>query len=85
MSKHVGDLPLDDLRAMRDVIDMLRLWRQRYGVTQKEMAARLDIAQPTLAVMESAEGVPTLSTLMRYARALDGKLTLTLEMPEAVN
>ncbi len=44
--------------------------RQRLGVTQKELARRLEIRQSTVSRMESQDANLTLSTLRRLAKAL---------------
>jgi Zn-dependent peptidase ImmA (M78 family)/transcriptional regulator with XRE-family HTH domain len=50
---------------MASVGDMLRLARQRLGLTQKEAASRLDIAQPVLSRIENGVAHPESSLLMK--------------------
>jgi transcriptional regulator with XRE-family HTH domain len=66
--------------------DSLRRLRQRAGLTQKEMARRLGISQPTLNRLENAAQNTTLKTLNTLCRALGrdvgelfrGRIRLTL-------
>jgi transcriptional regulator with XRE-family HTH domain len=48
-----------------------RLLRQRAGLTQRELAAALGIAQPTLARWEAANRTPRGDLLERYSQALE--------------
>lgn len=49
---------------------LIRAWREYLGVTQMEMAARLDIRQPSYAAMEATEARPRKATRERIAAAL---------------
>ncbi len=55
----------------RQLADTLRRLRRQAGLTQKEMAKKLKISQPTLARLESAGQNTTLGTLSQLCRALD--------------
>ena len=55
--------------------------RQAAGATQKQLAARLGIKQPTLARMER-QGDIQVGTLQRIVAALGGKLEITAKFPK---
>lgn len=45
-------------------------WREHLGLTQEEVARRMDVQQSTYARMESGKVEPRISTLRRIAEAL---------------
>lgn len=45
--------------------------RRELGMTQAEVAERLDVARPQVAAAEAGQNAPTLDMVERYARALD--------------
>jgi len=49
---------------------IIRAWREYLGVTQTEMAARLEIRQPSYAAMEANDARPRKATRQRIAAAL---------------
>ena len=55
----------------REVVDALVRRRQRLGLSQTIVAARMGTSQSAVARLESGRGDPRLSTLTRYAAALD--------------
>ena len=62
-----------ELRAYR-----LREIREEQGVTQKELAARMDITQPTISALESGDlDRSGLATLKAYVEALGGTVEVT--------
>ena len=54
--------------------------RQTAGMTQAEVAASLDIKQPTLSRMESRDDMQV-GTLQRLVQALGGELEITAHLP----
>ena len=54
--------------------------RQLVGLTQKDLAKKLGIKQPTLSKLESQNDM-YLSTLRRLVEALGGKLELVVHLP----
>lgn len=48
----------------------IRAWREHLGLTQSEVAARMEISQAALAQIESPEAHPRKTTLRRVAQAL---------------
>ena len=55
--------------------------RQAVGMTQEEVAAILDVKQPTLSRMESQDDMQ-ISTLRRLIEALGGKLEIIAHLPK---
>ena len=53
--------------------------RARAGMTQAEVAQRMDTTQSTVARMESGRRLPTLRTVQRYAEAVGARAVLRLE------
>jgi len=49
---------------------LIRAWREYLGITQAEMAARLEVRQPTYANMEGPDARPRKATRARIAQAL---------------
>ncbi len=58
------------LRMTENDWSIIRAWREYLGVTQTEMAARLDIRQPSYAAMEANNARPRKATRERIAAAL---------------
>ena len=54
--------------------------RQLVGLTQKDLAEKLGIKQPTLSQLESQDDM-YLSTLRRLVEALGGKLEIVIHLP----
>lgn len=66
----------EDAEAAFALLSTLRDHRKLKGTKQKEVAARMGTTQSAVSKLEGGITDPQLSTLMRYARALDGKLVL---------
>jgi len=49
---------------------LIRAWREYLGLTQAEVARRLEVRQPTYARMEAPDARPRLATRQRIAAAL---------------
>jgi DNA-binding XRE family transcriptional regulator len=49
---------------------IIRAWREYLGITQSEMANRLEIRQPTYVGMEAPDARPRKSTRLRIATAM---------------
>lgn len=60
---------------------LLRQARERAGITQEEVANRLETKKSAISRIESSAGSIRLSTLDRYARAIGWKLFLELRPP----
>ncbi len=52
------------------IIDQLITLRKAKGLTQKDLAAAANLAQPAIARMESKAAVPQLDTFVKVAGAL---------------
>lgn len=66
---------LDDEFAL--VAELIRA-RMKAGLTQAEVAQRMQSTQPAVARLESGGRVPSTRTLQRYARATGHKLRISL-------
>lgn len=58
------------------IIDELIELRKAKGLTQRELAAAANLAQPAIARLESKAATPQLDTLIKVAAALDCDLKL---------
>ncbi len=53
----------------------LRELRQKYGVTQQQLSAATGLTEGYISNMERGQKVPSLTTILRLAVALDCKVT----------
>lgn len=53
--------------------------RARAGLSQAEVAERMDTTQSVIARLESGRAAPNIRTVERYARAVGGSLSLRIE------
>jgi transcriptional regulator with XRE-family HTH domain len=60
---------------------LLRQARERAGLTQEEVADRLETKKSAISRIENSAGSIRLSTLERYARAIGWQLSLELRPP----
>ncbi len=63
--------------------ELVRLVRERHGVTQKELAVRAHTAQSAISRIECDRISPTVETLSALVRALDEELFLTTRVAES--
>jgi DNA-binding XRE family transcriptional regulator len=75
-----------DYRAAYDALDeeftlasTLIEARSGAGISQEEIARRMNTSQPAVARLEGGRGNPSLSTLRRYATATGTRLKIVLE------
>jgi predicted transcriptional regulator len=61
-----------------EVLHALVRRRRRLGLSQTTVAARMGTSQSAVARLEAGRGDPRLSTLTRYATALDTSVTFAL-------
>jgi len=70
-----------EMKAKGILADMLLVEiRKQMGLTQKELAAALNIKQPTLSKLEAREDMH-IGTLRRIIEALGGELELIAHLP----
>ena len=60
----------------REVTKMLIEMRIKQGLTQKELAEKLETSQSSIARLESGKGNPTLNFLVKLGKALNKRLEL---------
>jgi len=53
--------------------------RTRAGLTQSEIAGRMNTTQSTIARLESGKTMPSMRTVQRYAEATGSKVIIRLE------
>jgi transcriptional regulator with XRE-family HTH domain len=58
----------------------IRAARQEVGLTQQELAARLDVSQPVVAALESGRGNPTIGQLAAVAEAMQVGFDVEFEL-----
>ncbi len=58
--------------------------RQEQGLSQKDVAERMSVAQPTVAGFERHDNDPKLSTIRRYAHAVGATISHTVIRDDAV-
>ena len=61
---------------------LILVTRELTGLTQRELAARIDTSQPNVATLESGNRIPTLRTLLRVAGATGFDLVIGLRRPD---
>jgi transcriptional regulator with XRE-family HTH domain len=64
----------EDARARSGIVDALVRRRRALGLRQTELAQKMDVGQSTVSGFETEGSDPRLSTLQRYARAVDSTL-----------
>ncbi|MCS3453396.1 MULTISPECIES: helix-turn-helix domain-containing protein [Bradyrhizobium] len=52
--------------------------RQRAGLSQSELAAKMGTSQSTIARLESGQTLPSTKTLLRFAKATGSKFQIRL-------
>jgi len=61
-----------------ELAERVRQARERVGLTQAELAARIGSTQPAVARLEAGGNIPSLATLRRIAAALGFELVVEL-------
>ncbi|MGW3299186.1 helix-turn-helix domain-containing protein [Streptomyces rubiginosohelvolus] len=64
----------EDAAAYADLVESLVVLRRKYGLTQQEVAQRMETSQSTISEFERVGGDARYSTLQRYARAIGARL-----------
>ncbi|MFC5290939.1 helix-turn-helix domain-containing protein [Actinokineospora guangxiensis] len=71
----------DDEGIRHKIIDSLIRLRRALRLTQSEVARRMGVRQPTVSNFETEASDPKLSTLQRYARAVEAQVHVVIVMP----
>ena len=66
---------------IREELKILRTLREVAGISQEELAERLDVKQPYISQLEGRENI-TLNTLVGVVVALGGSIDITINFPE---
>ena len=67
---------MEDAAELFRVLDALRTIRKQRGLKQRDVAARMGTTQSAVSKIEGGANDPQITTLMRYARALDARVNL---------
>jgi transcriptional regulator with XRE-family HTH domain len=71
----------EDAGERHRILDQLVGLRRHRRLSQSAVAARMGVRQPTVSGFETEDSDPRLSTLQRYARAVEARLRLFLVIP----
>lgn len=72
-------LAVDMMRSERAMLDALIRERARRGISQEDLGREMGVTQSAVARFEGGERDPRLSTLRRYAAALDMRITFDVK------
>jgi transcriptional regulator with XRE-family HTH domain len=71
----------EDAQERHSILDKLVGLRRALSLSQSAVAARMGVTQPTVSGFETEDSDPRLSTLQRYARAVEARMRLVLTVP----
>lgn len=71
----------EDAHAIHRLLASLVGMRKVRGLRQKQVAERMGVKQPFVSEFERSTGDPRISTLQRYARAVEGRLDVRVVVP----
>jgi transcriptional regulator with XRE-family HTH domain len=71
----------EDANELHTLLDSLVKLRHALKLSQTEVAKRMSIRQPAVSQFENESSDPRMSTLQRYARAVEAKIRFAIEMP----
>lgn len=71
----------EDSSDRHNLIDRLVQVRKERGLTQKQVAQRMGVGQSTIAGFENEGSDPRLSTVQRYARAVEARCVVSVQVP----
>jgi len=77
----------ESIARIQQMVDEIALEHQLYkireelDISQKELAAKLGIKQPSLSAIESRGHDLKIKTIKKYVEAMGGKLRLDIELP----
>lgn len=63
------------LASQREFLDSLVALRKKAGISQDEVANRMGVSQSAISQFEHYDANPTLSTIRRYALAVDASIS----------
>lgn len=75
----------EDVQERQAILDKLVKCRIASGLTQTEVAKRMNVSQPTVSGFETESSDPRLSTLQRYARAVQATIKFKMDLPAVCN
>ena len=63
--------PVDDRHSHLQVATAIRMFRQKSGLSQRQLALRMQVPRTYVSKIENEKAMPTLSSLQRLATALE--------------
>ena len=63
--------PNDVVKANSRGESLIKAWREHFGLTQAELAAKSVMQQPSFALLESNDSIPRITTLTKLAKAMN--------------
>ena len=66
---------------LEDVVERLIQLRRDLGYTQRDLAERMNVAQPSISSFERRGTNPTINSVLRYAEGLGIRITINLNVP----
>lgn len=85
LANPVARAAFEDAQARSSFIDALVKLRRAMHLTQTQVARRMGVTQPTVSGFENEGSDPRLSTVQRYARAIEADANFKLSMPAHVD
>ncbi len=88
LDEMLATLTPEEQQQVNERVTQMRLESQLYQLreqlqrTQRQQAAAMNIAQPSVAAIEARGAELKISTLKRYVEALGGELLLGVKMPD---
>ena len=70
----------DELGLKFDIARAMILARKSAGLTQEQLAKRMNTTQSVIARLEAGRTCPSTTTLMRFATATDSRLKISFEI-----
>jgi transcriptional regulator with XRE-family HTH domain len=75
----------EDAMRLHKLLDELVVRRKDLGLTQKQVADRMGVRQPTISGFETEASDPKVTTIQRYARAVDACVHFMMEATEGAH
>lgn len=75
---------MEDEKLKRRIGANIAAWRKRMGLTQAQLAERLNYSDKAVSKWERGESIPDVLTLLQLAKALDTTVDILLADPDAL-
>ena len=74
IESRAADLIENDVALVEGLVEL----RKRHGLSQADVAVRMGVSQPTVSAFEKYDANPRLSTIRRYALAVEAEVSHTV-------